>query len=308
MLRDRVRGCHAVAGLPTGTLVCCMLAASALPAAAQQGGGERTTCSPAAELRIDHVPIAVRDLGAAGELFRRLGFTLKPGRPHDNGLANLHAKFADGTELELITARAAVDAVTAGYVEFLEAGDGAAFLALHAGALDAVEDRLRPVSPRLWRVPGMVGFPSGHRWERYFFGLLNRSPTDRPEHFEHRNGARALHAVWLADEAADALLAEFGAVPCGSRHLSPLGERADVVALAAGSAVYRVSGRQRLRPDRPIVGVTVRVGDVGAAASLLGGAGIPYTKHRDAAGRSLWLRPEVAPGLWIELLSGPADN
>ena len=46
---------------------------------------------------LDHVPVAVRDLEAAAADYRRLGFVLKPGRPHANGIRNVHAKFADGT-------------------------------------------------------------------------------------------------------------------------------------------------------------------------------------------------------------------
>jgi len=53
---------------------------------------------------LDHIPIAVRDLDRAKADFEALGFVLKPGRLHTNGLRNAHAKFADGTELELITA------------------------------------------------------------------------------------------------------------------------------------------------------------------------------------------------------------
>ena len=44
---------------------------------------------------LDHVPIAVGDLDAAAARYRALGFALKPGRPHANGIRNQHAKFAD---------------------------------------------------------------------------------------------------------------------------------------------------------------------------------------------------------------------
>jgi hypothetical protein len=37
--------------------------------------------SPPIVLGIDHVPVAVADLEAAGARYRALGFTLKPGRP-----------------------------------------------------------------------------------------------------------------------------------------------------------------------------------------------------------------------------------
>lgn len=71
---------------------------------------------------LDHVPVAVADLAAAAERYQRLGFTLKPGRPHENGIENRHAKFRDGTEIELITAREARDPLTAGAVRRLPDG------------------------------------------------------------------------------------------------------------------------------------------------------------------------------------------
>jgi hypothetical protein len=73
---------------------------------------------PPAELPpigLRHVPVAVADLNRAASDFERLGFALKVGRPHDDGIVNRHAKFTDGTEVELITAPAATDALTGHY-------------------------------------------------------------------------------------------------------------------------------------------------------------------------------------------------
>ena len=56
-----------------------------------------------AVLGLDHIPIAVAGLEGATERYHALGFTLKPGRFHANGIRNQHVKFAAGTELELIT-------------------------------------------------------------------------------------------------------------------------------------------------------------------------------------------------------------
>jgi catechol 2,3-dioxygenase-like lactoylglutathione lyase family enzyme len=81
---------------------------------------------------LDHIPIAVKDLEAAAARYRQLGFALKPGRPHENGIRNQHVKFPDGTELELITAPKAVDALTATYSRHLASGDRPAFLAFFA--------------------------------------------------------------------------------------------------------------------------------------------------------------------------------
>jgi hypothetical protein len=52
----------------------------------------------------------VRDLAQAQADFAALGFALKAGHAHANGLFNGHIKFADGTEIEPMAAPAAADA------------------------------------------------------------------------------------------------------------------------------------------------------------------------------------------------------
>jgi len=54
-----------------------------------------------------------------------MGFALKPGRPHDNGIRNQHVKFENGTELELLTAERRS-------IGYLAQGDGPAHVVLYA--------------------------------------------------------------------------------------------------------------------------------------------------------------------------------
>ena len=81
---------------------------------------------------IDHLPIAVANLDSAADHFRRLGFTIKPGRFHANGIKNIHIKFNNGTELELITADKEKDELSAEYCNIIADGGGPAFLGLYA--------------------------------------------------------------------------------------------------------------------------------------------------------------------------------
>jgi catechol 2,3-dioxygenase-like lactoylglutathione lyase family enzyme len=253
---------------------------------------------------LSHVPVAVRDLDEARRRCERLGFALKPGRPHDDGIRNLHIKFRDGTEVELITASEGRDELTSGYVDFLRSGDGPAYLALYT-----------PSSPRLaraLRAAGMsaregdfgVGFPSSDALHHIFFGGLNQSPTDRPEHFAHPNGAESLVAVWLAAddrEPYQRLFARVGVRPRGTIPVPPLGMTAQRVPLPAGE-VLLLPGRARRVPARPIVGLTLRVRDLEVARRLLRGAGhdLPIV-DLGARGRSLFLPPDLAGGFWLEL-------
>jgi hypothetical protein len=76
--------------------------------------------------------VAVGNLEQACTTYRALGFVIKPGRHHANGIRNARVKFSDGSGIEHITARAPVDPLTGRYVEFRVHGDGLAFVALRA--------------------------------------------------------------------------------------------------------------------------------------------------------------------------------
>jgi len=156
---------------------------------------------------LDHISLAVKDLEQAQADFEALGFVLKPGRPHANGLRNTHAKFPDGTKLELITALAASDALSSDYLEWLQQGNGPAFLGFFAPNPKALEERLALQNLSL---------------ERVFFSRRQHSPTDRPKHFAHPNTAFALSGVWLERR----LLPLLGASPVEAPACSPFGAAA----------------------------------------------------------------------------------
>jgi hypothetical protein len=236
----------------------------------------------AAVLGIDHVPVAVGDLESAGERYRALGFALKQGRPHANGIRSLHAKFPDGTEIELITAPSAADALTRTYRTHLREGDGPPFLALFAapGAQVTRELQAQGVS-----VPSYV-----------FFGPRQASPTDRPEHFAHANSAYAVTRVWLAGDDLDAerrMLTAAGATVRREAVDTPDAVQADVAVFAQGSVVL-LPGRHQIVRGRKIVGVTVAVRNLGAAAKFAG----PGARR---SGASVFVDPKRALGYWLEL-------
>lgn len=231
---------------------------------------------------LDHVNIAVGDLEAAARRYRALGFTLKDGQPHANGIENRHTKFTDGTEIELITAPTARDALTTTYRRLLAEGDGGAFLALHASGSTAGANR---------------GIPY------LFFGALNHSPTDRPEHFVHRNSAMSLAGVWIAADdviAERALLRAANATIRAADVWVPDRMRAAVATVGGDEIVFLPAARQVIR-GRKIVGVTVTVGSLTAAADALRGGGVqvPAVTSTDA-GQSLFIPPDVAHGVWLE--------
>jgi len=168
--------------------------------------------------------IAVADLGTARSTFRdTLGFTLKPGRVHENGLENVHIRFGDGSALELMTTgEGQSDGLSEWYSRFLARGDGGAFVALRAGPADTVLGRLGELAAEADVVEGRafdwVSFPEGHPLHSVFFVHVRVRPPDEPVHLQHANGTSGLGEVWLEvpnPEKLGEVLKRFGSSPCG---------------------------------------------------------------------------------------------
>ena len=235
-------------------------------------------------LTVDHVPIAVRQLRDAEREYAALGFSIKPGRVHANGLRNAHIRFADGTALELITPeRGETDAMTRDYAAFLALHEGGAYLALRAASLDSAG-------------PAGAGIPTGPvtrygnafatatpadsslRW--LFFIEYLTPAADADALLVHHNGAQGIETVWVSGRAR-------------------AGERAFRKYLRPGS----VAAAPGLAEGPPIAGVTLRVRDVARVQQLLaGGPGLTLPIRTDGRGRSIRVPAASARGLWIEFL------
>ena len=87
--------------------------------------------------KIDHVNIAVKDLDAAKRQYEKLGFIIKPGRLHKNGILNAFTKFKDGNLLELITSSKEADELSSWYLQFIQKNP--------AGAGGFVIEQINPI-------------------------------------------------------------------------------------------------------------------------------------------------------------------
>ena len=282
---------------------------SVRPPATDQNGS--TVAATAVSL--DHVPIAVRDLERARRHWSQdLGFTLKPGRVHENGIENAHIKFADGTALELITASRPGDALAASYIALLEKGEGGAFLALEPADFAQVETAISKAGHAYDVITGpyyrWLTFSEGTPLDYLFFNRITNVPVDSPEMLRHANGALGLGAVWIAgDRAAGTrqLLAAIGTGESGGTVVLPGGRVADRVRLDAGE-LYLFRGGQGDHPA--VAGITIRVPELAAVRRALGTDTSAFTSGEDARGRFLRVTPEHANGVWLEFLEVASIN
>jgi len=206
---------------------------------------------------LDHMPVVVRDLARAQVSFTGLGFAIEPGRPQANGLRTALVKFPDGSGLELVAAPNPVDPLTTQYAALMLQGEGPAFFALHVRDIDQLREALRVAQLPYDVTNGIrrVALP-GLEW--LFFVDDDRSPTDRPEHFAHPNGATAMSRVWVAPDDPEPLrrvLRALGARIERRRVAAPDPADAEVAQLDNGELVILPKDHQ-LVPGRAVIGAT----------------------------------------------------
>lgn len=232
-------------------------------------------------LVVDHVPIAVRSQDDARRAYEALGFRLKPGRAHENGLRNAFAKFVDRSYLELITPeRGATDGLTAKYVAFLARQEGGAFLSLRADSLDLVARALEASATRgtLNRYGAFNTFSFADSSLAWMFLIEYPEPiADAPELLDHPNTAIGIESVRIGGPRAEAFERLAAIVPGG------------------------IGGVQRSDDPRPLVSeIVVRVRDIHAVrTAVLRGSGRALAIDRLVDGAFVTVPPDLAQGITL---------
>ncbi len=250
---------------------------------------------------IDHLVIAVPDLGTAVARYTALGFAVVPGGRHPTGTHNALIAFADGAYLELIAFYEPWPAHRwwrplqrgGGFVDFCLrttdlAGDVAAFRAAGVPMDDPVPlSRVRPDGVRLeWR----LGNP--REPFRFVTPFLIEDTTLRnqrvPAAGAHPNGATAAASVTIAVEAVEPVRKILAQV------LRAEGEALDVAEWQAAGAAFAVGPHRLrflapLRPESPL------------AAWLRERGPSPYALALAAPGPARALDPAAALGARITL-------
>ncbi|MFV1885254.1 MAG: VOC family protein [Balneola sp.] len=156
--------------------------------------------TPQSEVSLDHVIVAVSDLGKAADTFIELGFTLKNGRLHRNGLNNKHIKFKDESSLELMTVQGeAKDDMAKAYQQFLNQGEGGIYVAFKA-PFDLVMEKADKLG-----ISYQVSFGDPFSYLTFedealrhvFFINYGISFSDPDSITTHRNNTQGIKSVWI---------------------------------------------------------------------------------------------------------------
>ena len=245
---------------------------------------------------IDHVPIAVRDLPAAVAQFRSLGFTIKPGRPHQNGIGNASIKFGDGSYIELITTHDGSDALARQYQEFLKTQEGAAYVFVRDDESHSFSRRVQLAGGRRQDAGPFAFTELPSSWLAPHLQLIEYlSPAQEPPGtYQHANGARRVVAVWtFVEHDDDPIVRELGAGASGVPAYAFEQRSARPVRFAQGTCLM-LTRRGAHDPPRSL-----------AAAILIEVDSLIQLKEAarlDGAishGPAVWLPPSAMHGVWL---------
>ncbi len=233
-----------------------------------------------------------------------MGFTLKPGRFHDDGIRDNHVKFPDGSGIELLAPpEHAVDEMTVNYLALLHQGDGPAYISFHARNTDQLTGALSG-SGFPFKQEDVI-FLDDPVLSFLFFDQDNRSPTDEPQHFVHANGAIAMTRVWLAVDAEarrhlTKLLLALGARSTVERVFAPDPIEATAFTVQNGHVVLLPKQHQWVE-GRPVIGAVFLVRDVATTAHYLDASKVSFVWRKTSSGRRrLIVKPRDTCGLWLE--------
>ena len=253
---------------------------------------------------IDHVVIAVGDITACAEVYRRLGFTLSPKGVHSAALGTVnHTIMLRQDYFELLSVAAPTDRNT-DWRNVIDLGGGVAGMAMTTTDPQAAHAHwsLAGLSPEpAIRFSRSVPRPDGSTMEARFevvslsevsgVGLRlfvcsqpTRAAVWLPELLQHANSAVAIRRVVLACPDAEASAAQWQRVlPASSLRRTALG-----VTLDTGRHSIALL-QQNVEEVRPL-GIDFLVSDIAECSAALVAGAIAY---RDEGAR-LSVRPEFA--------------
>jgi catechol 2,3-dioxygenase-like lactoylglutathione lyase family enzyme len=252
---------------------------------------------------LDHIPIAVADLNKTSAFFSKIGFTLKPGRFHANGIKNNHIKFSNGTELEIISSAKRTDSLSSEYDDFIREGDGPAFAGLYSDNHPALSARLQSLQMPVQHEGNMITFRPGHDLHTLFFGSRTPSPTDRLHHFIHKNSSVSLIGAWIAAGNESAWISLFSNLNIDVQQKEkqfPL-TQAYKSAVFEDGEIYLLPKTERQNKNHEICGVVIKVTDLKKLTNQLTGQKITIPPvHHFPNHISMYLAPGQALDFWIE--------
>ncbi len=244
-------------------------------------------CAGAADLQVDHVTIAGRDLQEMRAKFAAAGIRTEYGGKHTNGLTEMAlASFADGSYLELIAAQDPQAGAPKHYWgKFIDGDAGPCAWAIRADNLKGTESgRKRPDGVELkWRTASI-----GPEAQGTFFPFRIQDVTSRA--LRANPNGKATMPEWRGVETVYIAVRNLAEAVKRYRETFPLAEPVKEFDNTFAAETARFTGT-------PVVLASATKGWLGERLEKFGEGPCAFVMARDThSGKVRWLK---IPGMWI---------
>jgi len=261
-------------------------------------------------LRLDHMNIVMKNLDKATAFFKKMGFTVKPGRLHQNSILNNFIKFQNGSSIELMTAFRRKDELSKWYVDYIakHSSGAGAFLCLRTDSSDElykIEKLLQlqkqPFERSDLKYANILNFNKHESLHPVFFINYKNTIIDSANFINHTNTTNSLYAVWINTAGNKNTKKNFTKLSNGNLDQIVLPgpiKFGEVLKLKTGY-IYLV---QDPTTDR-IAGITVTVTDKSKTKELLERSlNRKFNFVNTSRGESIIIPPKISFGVWLEFL------
>ncbi|WP_289054101.1 VOC family protein [Carboxylicivirga marina] len=156
----------------------------------------------AQSIRIDHVIEVVHNLDSAINKYQQMGFVIKLGSLHANGLKNAHIKLANKSSYELMSIQGEpTDNVAKHYQELIEEHEGGVYICLTGldtaeliALLSEKEYVYTVIEGALWNYI-ILDEPTDLR--PFFFIDYKKPLPESKKYWNHKNGSKGIQTVYV---------------------------------------------------------------------------------------------------------------
>ena len=253
------------------------------------------------ESYFDHVIIGTEDISLSKNFFSSiLGFTIKEGRSHSNGIKNFFIEFKDNSELELITVINTKDEISKIYKSLIKQKKYGMQFALRTDKLNEIKRHFAVLNKNYDVID-----------ENNTYAVLSKSEFDErlPLFFiqykiqsfnsitDHPNQTNGISSIWFSTPKLRHTildLADFGFLLVDTTKIEGISNKLALMKNDNFEIILMEDNNYK------ISGVTIRLDDLSKMRKRLDDNNVKYSAYRNEKGNNILLNPETTKSIWIE--------
>ncbi|MBK7104663.1 MAG: VOC family protein [Ignavibacteriae bacterium] len=251
---------------------------------------------------LDHIIIGTKNLKDISELFRKIGFTIKEGKLHKNGIKNNFIEFDDNSEIEFVEIKNPTDNFTKEYEKLILQKNYGLQFALRVNDIENLKNNFTSANSNFTELQKGKDFSTlsakniNYDLPIFFieFNKLNNSKTN------HENKTKGISSIWFETKNIKKTaheLVDIGFEPIGNHSIPTFPGK--IVELK--NANFKIILIESVKDE--ITGITISIENINAIKNILNNNfDKTFSSKIIEKGKSIFLPKEITKSIWMEFI------